>query len=1091
MQAADSTDCSVSRGAQEQRQIVEHCCVSISPETTENAPNPQSADIDSNDNIFHLRGGQHNSISKSSVVRIKSETPQLSPDIQGDMNTEDRVDVSQDREGTSGSRFPTSLDRTPNLPTGVELHSNNPDLGIHTDSMSEEESLFVSGADRVRSEQTMESGPLRHRHTRGSDNSNNCGPADHLDVSEEVEAQSSSREDARETGNVPAEPKKTKIVRKQAGPRSRSAKEWFAKRPKDPREALPQVAGVKRKRSKKDNNRSSRSEKRKRSRKDESNNKGKKGHRKKGSMKVMAEMLQRLRHSNPMEARMALGDISEADPIVATTKINQFQQIMRGLPENVTKANTRGDKKKLMEATRSFGFNNCVAQDGKWLIKGMKTALYNHQVVGVSWMLRREFSEEGPWGGILGDEMGMGKTLQALACIVSNRPTEQDLETYSPSTLIVAPASSLKQWEQEIRKHACNEDIGESAKGIILASYHEISREYPSKKQKARLQSDCRSGEGWKETRVSDPGPVFKIPFWRVILDEAHNIKNRDTNTSVACQSLPGRYRWGMSGTPITNTLDELYPYLKFLKTDWAGSLRDFQYLYANTGDEESANRLTVIMNILMLRRTMKDSFMGRPLYRIPMCYITVRRVHLTKEERIIYNVVETRLRETLNTILSEGRHRCVPLKDMNLLLLYVLRLRQAAAHPFLLEPVLKKTLVEGDLHKIKARLRKVGGQQPAFKQIGKWCGKAVTAVNNNTEQNDLDGQHSFGKSEFGYKFNIDQQINLALASQNEDACRICYQEPAATYKARCKHIFCRECLDNHIQEEYRDGRVVPKCPDCNKSLTDYEPMDLPDTDDADIEGSRIGGTPNPMILAPPKQGLDSFKRHPKLNRKQSEFLRESDQAYPKPVVPSAKTVAVKEVILKWQAEAPGDKIIVFTEFKVTAAILGRMLNAESIRFLYFGGGLHQVANQNAIRGFHEKEDIKVMIASFKCGAVALNLACANRVILIDLWWNVAIEMQAFSRVFRIGQTKETHFLRLIAQNTIDNRIEALQEEKVNNINMALNPNRRENLSIEQIATLFGHLQESDDGSFEVVSDCEGDAGVDETEEVQVIGATE
>ncbi|KAI1130815.1 SNF2 family N-terminal domain-containing protein [Nemania abortiva] len=697
----------------------------------------------------------------------------------------------------------------------------------------------------------------------------------------------------------------------------------------------------------------------------------------------------------------------------------------------------------------------------------MKTALYNHQVIGVSWMLRREFSEDGPWGGILGDEMGMGKTLQALACIVSNKPTDEDLETYSPLTLVVAPATSLKQWEQEIRKHADGKSIGVvfqyrniktlpvemlmSMTGIVLASYHEIAAQFPSKKLRTELQNDCRSAEEWKETWDNNLGALFKVPFWRVILDEAHNIKNKDTQMSVSCQSLLGKYRWGMSGTPITNSLDELYPYLKFLKTDWAGDLPDFQYLYGNTGDGESADRLAIIMNILMLRRTMEDRFMGRPLYEIPMCHISVRRVKLTKEERAIYNVVESHFRSKINDLLCRRRRR-VPLRELKIILVYLLRLRQGVAHPFLLEPVMKKNLNKGDLKEIKSRLREIGGRTPVFKQIG--------------------------------KFNIDKQVDIALASQKEDVCRLCYQEPIDGYAAQCKHLFCKECLEDHIEEEFRDGRAVPKCPDCNKSLSDYEPMEQSDTDDSDTEDSQ-GNRTSRRIFGPPKQGLDSFKKHPKLKKKQSEFLRECDQSYPKPVVPSAKTVAVKEAILKWQAEAPDDKIIVFMEFKMTGAILGRMLNAEGIRFLYFFGDMPQKAKQNAIRGFHEKPDIK--IASFRCGSVALNLACANRVILVDLWWNLAIEMQAFSRVFRIGQTKETHFLRLIAQNTVDNRMEALQEEKSKDIDMALKPGRKD-LSVEKVAALFGHLQKLADGSLEVLPDCDDGAEVDETEEAETIG---
>lgn len=90
--------------------------------------------------------------------------------------------------------------------------------------------------------------------------------------------------------------------------------------------------------------------------------------------------------------------------------------------------------------------------------------------------------------------------------------------------------------------------------------------------------------------------------------------------------------------------------------------------------------------------------------------------------------------------------------------------------------------------------------------------------------------------------------------------------------------------------------------------------------------------------------------------------------------------------------------------------------------------------------------------------------------------------MQAFARVFRIGQTKETHFLRIIAQNTIDNRIEALQEKKLVNINIVLKPGKRQNLTVEEVAGLFGRLKKFEDGSLEILPNGEDDAETDETE---------
>jgi SNF2 family DNA or RNA helicase len=73
-----------------------------------------------------------------------------------------------------------------------------------------------------------------------------------------------------------------------------------------------------------------------------------------------------------------------------------------------------------------------------------------------------------------------------------------------------------------------------------------------------------------------------------------------------------------------------------------------------------------------------------------------------------------------------------------------------------------------------------------------------------------------------------------------------------------------------------------------------------------------------------------------------------------------------------------------------------------------------------------------------KCGGQSLNLQMANRVIIVDEWWNKAVEEQAFKRVFRTGQLKETYLVRIMAKDTIDERIIMLQNVKEEIIRAAL-----------------------------------------------------
>jgi SNF2 family DNA or RNA helicase len=78
---------------------------------------------------------------------------------------------------------------------------------------------------------------------------------------------------------------------------------------------------------------------------------------------------------------------------------------------------------------------------------------YHHQLLGADWMLSRELGEVGPFGGLLADAMGLGKTLQTLATMVGNPPSKEDIKARTKATLIVLPASAIRQWTDEIEIH--------------------------------------------------------------------------------------------------------------------------------------------------------------------------------------------------------------------------------------------------------------------------------------------------------------------------------------------------------------------------------------------------------------------------------------------------------------------------------------------------------------------------------------------------------------------------------------------------------------------------------------------------------------
>jgi hypothetical protein len=288
---------------------------------------------------------------------------------------------------------------------------------------------------------------------------------------------------------------------------------------------------------------------------------------------VAQMILEDLMQNDPLEDRIH-NPIFNVDPeeeiFGKQVKATQLQRLFSNIPGDQKKA--RGDKARLKEASRSFGYAMVRAIDGKWLVKGMKSTLYHHQLLGAQWMVSRELNGMAPYGGLLADGMGLGKTVQTLACMVSNPPRKEDSARKAKATLIVVPSSVISQWLDEIRTHAEEAVFPKilhyksSSKiplnviqdlDICVTSYQEVMKQFPFPDGKARAQISTQGYKKWWKTAEKGLGDLHKVHWYRVVLDEAHAIKNNSARTSLACQNLKGVYRWCLTGTPLLNRLEE------------------------------------------------------------------------------------------------------------------------------------------------------------------------------------------------------------------------------------------------------------------------------------------------------------------------------------------------------------------------------------------------------------------------------------------------------------------------------------------------------------------------------------------------------
>jgi len=123
-----------------------------------------------------------------------------------------------------------------------------------------------------------------------------------------------------------------------------------------------------------------------------------------------------------------------------------------------------------------------------------------------------------------------------------------------------------------------------------------------------------------------------------------------------------------------------------------------------------------------------------------------------------------------------------------------------------------------------------------------------------------------------------------------------------------------------------------------------------------------------------------------------------------------------------------GHKVLVFSQFTSLLAILKQRLDAEKIQYEYLDGRTRD--RQGRVQHFQDDPDCRIFLISLKAGGLGLNLTSAEYVFLLDPWWNPAVEAQAIDRSHRIGQSRHVFAYRLIARDTIEEKVLDLQKTK-------------------------------------------------------------
>ncbi|CAL9069661.1 unnamed protein product [Musa banksii] len=304
-------------------------------------------------------------------------------------------------------------------------------------------------------------------------------------------------------------------------------------------------------------------------------------------------------------------------------------------------------------------------------------------------------------GGILADAMGLGKTVMTIALILARPSGERsdDQDTFMKcgkgskevqkakrkfskvkgGTLIVCPMALLGQWKDELENHSkpgslsvfvyyggdrINDLKVISEHDVVLTTYGVLASAYKSDPEKISI--------------------FHEIDWYRVVLDEAHSIKSSKTVVAQSAYALNAYSRWCLTGTPLQNSLEDLYSLLCFLHVEpwcnWAWWHKLIQRPYED-GDERGLKLVKAILRPLMLRRT-KDTKdrNGKPILVLPPANFRTVECEQSEAERDFYEALFERSKVRFDQFVAQGK----VLHNYASILELLLRLRQCCNHPFL-----------------------------------------------------------------------------------------------------------------------------------------------------------------------------------------------------------------------------------------------------------------------------------------------------------------------------------------------------------------------------------------------------------------------
>ncbi|XP_017412646.2 DNA repair protein RAD5B isoform X3 [Vigna angularis] len=619
-------------------------------------------------------------------------------------------------------------------------------------------------------------------------------------------------------------------------------------------------------------------------------------------------------------------------------------------------------------------------------------------------------------GGILADAMGLGKTVMTIALILSNpgrgnsenkdainghddiiankRKNAYAMHKVEGGTLIVCPMALLGQWKDELETHSKRGSISIfvhyggrrtddllfiSGHDVVLTTYGVLSAEYKNN---------------------GGNSIYHKIQWYRVVLDEAHNIKAHRSQVSQAAFTLSAHSRWCLTGTPLQNSLEDLYSLLCFLRVEpwcnWAWWQKLIQRPYEN-GDPKSLKLVKAILRMLMLRRTKESKDKeGRPILLLPPIDIELIECKQSECERDFYETLFERSKVQFDQYVAQGNvlHHYANILDL------LMQLRRCCNHPFLVM---------------------CGSDSRKYADLGRIARRFL--------QSDTGSPNESNQDDPQLKAEVNKLASILLNSASPDSiqprayieevleniqkgdpgeCAVCLESPEDPVFTPCAHKFCRECLFSCWGTP-----AGGQCPMCRNLLQKDDLITCPSESPFEVDI---------------KNNVTESSKFSKL----FEFL---------------------EGILNSPA---GEKSIVFSQWTSFFDLLENPLRRRGIGFLRYDGKLTQKQREKVLDEFNKTREKRVLLMSLKAGGVGLNLTAASNVFIMDPWWNPALEEQAIMRIHRIGQNRRVKVRRFIVkQDTVEDRLQQVQAREQRMISGTFTYDEVRSARIQDLKMLF------------------------------------